>query len=368
MDDQASQVSDTTSPPSSVAPNDDGDFTAALLQRAAKNLGVEYVPGLRSENPYRQYNWSQTLHLETRTVEELQQMIVVRSKALGPNHSSIAALQTTLADRFAAMDGAASKAENWYHAALATVESGLGTESPELIPTLTKLGNLYSTTGKWSLAKDCFKRCASICERKAGGTPTEHSAPSSVVTSARDLPPSKLHTLLKELGSQRSLNVESAQRAVGSHLLQTLQNSLQPPSKDMKEAKSSMEIEVQTDVTDQVEDSTIYLPPPPPSFTPQQAQRVRGPALRSASDLKSLVQYLAKGQSDTSHVHSNLSDFDSSVLVSPRSKAAELRTKELQRVLNQVRTTKGHEDYSPEDAAEREVARILLNNSVHRSF
>ena len=196
-------TSPPTSPPSSVAPQSEDEFTALILRRAAARLGVEYSPG-RSRHLHHAtmhhrsasqappvaslapqmlspvaasdrdratlLAMARTQHLPASgpqswalygecTVDDLHAMIKIRERALGPSHRSLATLQDALGDR-QDIEGNPQIARSHYETALRLMPA----EDKDRAAVLGKLGYLMLRLGDPILARDYFTRAADLAE------------------------------------------------------------------------------------------------------------------------------------------------------------------------------------------------------------
>ena len=178
----AGQGSPPTSPPSSVAPNSDDEFTSNLLQRAARKLGVSYTPrqsGVLPSKPHsvsRESPWS--LSMRQSPLDELSRTLEIHTKALGANHPSVIELHTLIGDK-ELEQGNTAKAEKHFAAAFAAAEqneTAATTDavklecSKEIVASLAKIGTFFSAVKKSDVARDAFIRAANMCDVLCGGS------------------------------------------------------------------------------------------------------------------------------------------------------------------------------------------------------
>lgn len=155
-----SAMSETaTSPPTSVAPQSDDEFTHLIVQHAAKQLGVSF------ENATYQTRTAAEPHRSPQSVpmhlSEILRQIAVREKALGPSHESIVSLHLRAA--FANKEhGFLEKCEHHLCCAVDVVETNKGA-SEALVEVLNHLAQFYVSQKRYFDARVCFLRMSELC-------------------------------------------------------------------------------------------------------------------------------------------------------------------------------------------------------------
>lgn len=235
----ANDDSPPTSAPASAAPGMDDGFASFLMQRVAKQLGMEYSPSMHGrgggdtffngggvpgdgfgtgafpiEGPTDAGNIvtpfaaagvggdTTTPHPELLkdgasfvsdagatavSVAAVLRAIDTRVRALGPTHPSVAALHIAAADRLAHR-GHAARAESHAAQAVAALASHFGPGHASLVGPLGRLGALRTAVGNYAAARDAFTRAADIAgalaDAAAGGVGGGRSAHSAATTDA----------------------------------------------------------------------------------------------------------------------------------------------------------------------------------------
>ena len=314
--------SPATSPPSSVDPGSDDDFTTALMRGVAKKLGVSYDTKVRSAS-YDAHAVSEPKLNSTSIapvgLPGILRQIELRSKALGENHQSVCELHLQAADLL--LDD--QKADDHLFMALSNCRNRGGENTPDAVNVLSRMGALHARRGHYLQAQEAFRQASEICGSLEAGR-----APVKAVNPSND----HLRSVLAKLASERS----EIARYVASSL----------PSKNVPTTCSS---DTQTD------GEAVFVPPPTYTLSKEQLQRLRSPALRNANELKKLVSYVTNSEavaaaSATKEVIAKTT----SPHFSRGKTSMQSLLETLERVKNPVTTT----DF--QSATQREVARILL--------
>jgi tetratricopeptide (TPR) repeat protein len=116
--------------------------------------------------------------------------LVIREKALGPEHPNVATSLNNLALLYYAQ-GKYAEAEPLYKRSLVIWEKALGPEHPNVAMSLNNLAGLYCAQGKYAEAEPLYKRSLAIVEKALG---PEHPD----VTTVRK----NLYRLLKEKNAE----------------------------------------------------------------------------------------------------------------------------------------------------------------------
>lgn len=160
--------STATSPPTSMAPQSDDEFTSALVRHAAKRLGFDVNDMTYHPNNNRgavfgdKPTWNDAPASNRRLGEVLRQ-IEARQRALGAQHESLVDLHMQAGRQFE-QSGELGKAEHHYTSALDVLETCHGSASELLLPTLMALANFYSVRGRFFDAKTMFDKAAHVCD------------------------------------------------------------------------------------------------------------------------------------------------------------------------------------------------------------
>lgn len=422
-DDAHSDLSNSppTSPPSSVAPASEDEFTTFLLRRAARQLGVDYTPA--SSSGYRAVavrgvsssptgrrggvlaNYESAaagdassmaaapataaaappLVAAGASVGDIQHMIAIRSKALGDKHPSVALLFIALGDRFV-LDGQSARAEAAYATALERQEAHFGPTAPELLTTLSKMGSFYSSCDKFVQAKVAFQRAAGIADLLGGGLGDADNGESREreqrAKGERDA--ATLKAVLAQLRAEHK-SPDRSRTLVAEGLVQVLNSAATEAARRVQPAPLTSVCEVQTDDAaslDCIREIAAKhgvgvavsepLPPKPVVLSAEQRARIRQPTLRTAEDLKRLLQFVqsddcSAAARDTQRTVAAVGGGTAPTMLSPRTAAAQrgaaVLRQEVDLVLLHDRNRRTPGGFEPAAAAEREVAKLLLMES-----
>ena len=256
---ESSESPPNTSPRTShLDVSTDDEFATVLIQHAARQLGVS----LPQRNNIRggDHRIEETLHPQGYAAE-LTRQIEIRRKALGNRHISIADLHVKAGDIFLNEDDQFSKAENHFTAALEIQEEIFADTPSELIPLLSKMGNMYTKHKKFVSARRMFERAAQCAAAAESNVRAEES-----VAAPTD-------NLKKRLLSWKAGDVSA-------HLLHNAAADLY--------TKSDAVIQTETNA----DEHEIIAVVPSVFITEEQRDRLKAPSLRSAAELRNLVSYV----------------------------------------------------------------------------
>lgn len=275
-----------TSPPSSVAPHSDDEFTTALVRHAARQLGVEFSGSLYRPTSTATHREEADLIdekvplLHTHNLNEIQRQIELRKKALGAKHKSIADLHTVAA-KLCSQDRQPSRAEHHYTAALDILEDSVGSVSSELIPLLSSLAQFYVASNNFFNAKIVYQRLEMICESCHLGS--ERKVPPRADESGAALKKALLSwKQTKGDGAVFSALASSAASAVPIH---------------RPHDRSTASVEVQASEDDAELDRRV-APVMSLDISEEQRERLKAPSMRTAGELRRLVEYVKAPQNN----------------------------------------------------------------------
>jgi CHAT domain-containing protein/Tfp pilus assembly protein PilF len=99
--------------------------------------------------------------------EIAKQALVIREKALGPDHPDVGQSLNNLAALYRAQ-GRYAEAEPLYQRGLAIIEKALGPDHPRVGATLTNLARLFESQGRYAEAEPFYKRGLAVFEKALG--------------------------------------------------------------------------------------------------------------------------------------------------------------------------------------------------------
>ena len=109
---------------------------------------------------YNQGRYSEATPLAQRT-------LTIREKALGPDHSEVAAALNNLAELYR-VQGRYADAESLHKRALTIREQALGPDHPDVALSLNNLAGIYQAQGRYADAEPLYKRSLAIREKALG--------------------------------------------------------------------------------------------------------------------------------------------------------------------------------------------------------
>lgn len=308
--------STATSPPTSLAPQSDDEFTSALVRHAAKRLGFDvddslYLPPHASPQHHKTDRQFVALSNNRRLPEILRQL-EIRQKALGPKHESLVDLHMQAGKHFE-QAGELGKSEHHFTSALDVLESSAGRASEALLPILTSLGHFYASRGRFFDAQAMFSRAASVCEAC-------HTGRLSAAADGTGAPPQRLKSALLQWKGHRNNEAIAAELRAGAAA------AVQYPT-SMKRSVADADAQ------------TVEEQPPSnhPMLAPSDWQRLSDPTMSTADDMRRLLHTVKQEQQSQVH-HYSLSR--ESPPRSSASTAAARSANDVRRLLEELRKAK----------------------------
>ncbi|CUI14422.1 Hypothetical protein, putative [Bodo saltans] len=262
-----------TSPPTSLAPQSDDEFTTALVRHAAKRLGFEvddplYLPSSPQQHA-RGGGGGPLAVLSHRRLPEILRQLDIRQKALGPNHESLVDLHMQAAKHFE-QAGELSKSEHHFTAALDVLETCVGKSSETLLPVLTSLAHFYASRGRFFDAQTMFARAAAVCEAC-------HTGRMAAENPVQSTQPQRLRNALLQWKDRKSTDAVAVELRAGAAAVQ---------------AASRRGNVVDADA------QTVEEPPQPhvPTLDSSSWQRLQSPSLTTADDMRRLLTVVRQEQ------------------------------------------------------------------------
>jgi hypothetical protein len=310
--------STTTSPPPSLAPQSDDEFTTALVRHAAKRLGFEvddplYLPSSPQNARGGGGGGGPLAVLSHRRLPEILRQLDIRQKALGPSHESLVDLHMQAAKHFE-QAGELGKSEHHFTAALDVLETCAGKSSEALLPVLTSLAHFYAARGRFFDAQTMFTRAASVCEACHTGRMLAESA-------LHAAQPQRLRSALLQWKDRRSSDAVAIELRAGAAA------AVQAASK----RGNVVDADVQT----------IDEPRHVPTMDSSSWQRLQNPSLTTADDMRRLLSTVRQDQ-QRQHQHAEMNNipYRTSPPRSSASVAAARSAADVRRLLDELRRAK----------------------------